>query len=302
MRARARSLGIFLTIIFLSLVLYTGFELYQLPNNIVNVIGDDNRSKVDRARQILSKTDKITIHQKLQEVEETLKRPNTQGGNRLQQAKEASYSVYIAFGFMLIAGLLLMFLLLAASYRTSSGTIVYVEKKEEDSQSEDNSGKSQKELLHEIEQHVVHLINTEDQLLQEQFDEFLQIICDRLQAGSGILYTVKTNKNQRFISLKSGYAYVMPDSGELSYEFGEGLAGQVAKTQRPIQTSSLPKGYAKVFSGLGESNPPYLTIMPILKNNQTLGVFEVSTFQAIDSNDYQKLESLFSQLADKFES
>jgi signal transduction histidine kinase/HAMP domain-containing protein/ActR/RegA family two-component response regulator len=58
---------------------------------------------------------------------------------------------------------------------------------------------------------------------------------------------------------------------------GESLIGQVAKTRRPIILDQLPAGYARIASAIGESRPVNVMIVPIVFEDQVLGVIEAGS-------------------------
>jgi signal transduction histidine kinase/ActR/RegA family two-component response regulator len=65
--------------------------------------------------------------------------------------------------------------------------------------------------------------------------------------------------------------------GLTSFEAGEGLAGQAAVERTPILITDVPAGYIKVGSGLGEAAPVSLAVLPILFEDQVLGVLELAS-------------------------
>ncbi len=58
---------------------------------------------------------------------------------------------------------------------------------------------------------------------------------------------------------------------------GEGLAGQAAIERKPILITDAPAGYLKVGSGLGEAAPVSVAVLPILFEDQVLGVLELAS-------------------------
>jgi HAMP domain-containing protein/signal transduction histidine kinase len=58
---------------------------------------------------------------------------------------------------------------------------------------------------------------------------------------------------------------------------GESLIGQVAKTRRPIVLDEVPAGYARIASAIGESRPVNVMIVPIVFEDQVLGVIEAGS-------------------------
>ena len=301
MRARARSLGlIIITTLFFLVVVYTGFELYQLPEQIIIQLDRTTAEKILEA-QLLAQDSAKTANERVLAMDQVLKQANTKVSDDIVTARATASFTYYAFGTMLILGLLLiMAILLTISVRKSADTIVYIDKKEED-EGEEQQHHEQASLLVGIEEKILQITPNEEAWGKDAFEATLRLICNSLQAGSGLLYQAFERKKKREIQVLAGYAFVMPDSGKITFEYGEGLAGQVAKTQRPMRATSLPEGYVKVFSGLGEASPPHLTILPILKSDQTIGVLELSTFFPINNQDFNMLETLCQQLSQKLE-
>jgi hypothetical protein len=71
--------------------------------------------------------------------------------------------------------------------------------------------------------------------------------------------------------------YGFMKGGRTSFETGEGLAGQAAVERTPILITDVPAGYIKVGSGLGEAAPVSLAVLPILFEDQVLGVLELAS-------------------------
>jgi signal transduction histidine kinase/HAMP domain-containing protein/ActR/RegA family two-component response regulator len=71
--------------------------------------------------------------------------------------------------------------------------------------------------------------------------------------------------------------YGFMKGGRTSFETGEGLAGQAAVERTPILITDVPAGYIKVGSGLGEAAPVSVAVLPILFEDQVLGVLELAS-------------------------
>jgi signal transduction histidine kinase/HAMP domain-containing protein/CheY-like chemotaxis protein len=72
-------------------------------------------------------------------------------------------------------------------------------------------------------------------------------------------------------------AYGFHRSGMTRFSPGEGLAGQAALDRVRILVEDAPPGYVTVGSGLGESAPTHLAVLPILFEDQVLGVLELAS-------------------------
>ena len=71
--------------------------------------------------------------------------------------------------------------------------------------------------------------------------------------------------------------YGFVKGGLTRFELGEGLAGQAALERKPILITDAPPGYLKVGSGLGEAAPVSVAVLPILFEDQVLGVLEIAS-------------------------
>lgn len=107
----------------------------------------------------------------------------------------------------------------------------------------------------------------------------LTVLCDQVQAGQGAVYKLKTTSSGSLYELAFGYALNFSESKVVQFESGEGLIGQAAKSGKQLYIDNVPKGYITILSGLGNSNPNYLLIVPVVVDNQTLGVLEIATFR-----------------------
>jgi len=137
--------------------------------------------------------------------------------------------------------------------------------------------------IQEVENILGQLFESE----QKKMEKVLWKVANDLEAVQGAIFLTKQkDAEMKKIELLAGYAYYLPESKVLTYEFGEGLAGQVAKDGRLVNISSIPEGYISVISGLGNSSPTNLILVPI-KNEQeeVLGVIEIASFRGFDQKD-----------------
>jgi HAMP domain-containing protein/GAF domain-containing protein len=72
-------------------------------------------------------------------------------------------------------------------------------------------------------------------------------------------------------------AYGFHRSGLTTFVLGEGLTGQAALDRTRILIDNVPSGYVTVGSGLGESAPASVVVLPILFEDQVLGVLELAS-------------------------
>src|SRR6202012_5940031 len=78
----------------------------------------------------------------------------------------------------------------------------------------------------------------------------------------------------------------------IQYRIRPALDGQGAKNKRPVVVDDIPHGYIKISSGLGEASPSKLAIMPIMFEDQVLGVVELASFSKFTPIQIAFLEQL----------
>src|SRR4029077_18623550 len=85
---------------------------------------------------------------------------------------------------------------------------------------------------------------------------------------------------QTELVLAAAYGY-SPRRSDMRSKFmiGEGLIGQAAFERKKIALTELPPGYIKVGSGLGDAPAADILVMPVLFEDQVLGVIELGSLR-----------------------
>jgi len=76
------------------------------------------------------------------------------------------------------------------------------------------------------------------------------------------------------------------------FALGEGLIGQAAVEAKPILVEDVPKDYITVASGLGEATPRNIIVLPVVFEEQVLGVIELASLQAVSEINRAFLEQI----------
>ena len=102
------------------------------------------------------------------------------------------------------------------------------------------------------------------------------------------------------LRLIAGYGLRTDKVAPIQYRLGQSLIGQVARSKRSIMVANLPEGYVKISSGLGEAPPANLAVLPILFEDQVLGVIELASFTPFTPVQTDFLEQLTETLGVNF--
>src|SRR5437763_1055946 len=94
------------------------------------------------------------------------------------------------------------------------------------------------------------------------------------------------------LKLMASYGYKKRKNVSNKFKPGEALVGQAALEKKPILITQPPDDYIKVTSGLGEAVPQNIIVMPVLFEEQVLGVIELASFRQFSDTHQQFLEQL----------
>jgi signal transduction histidine kinase/HAMP domain-containing protein/CheY-like chemotaxis protein len=94
------------------------------------------------------------------------------------------------------------------------------------------------------------------------------------------------------LRLIAGYGLRADKASPIQYRIGQSLIGQVARSKRSVVVAGVPEGYIKISSGLGEAAPANLAIVPIVFEDQVLGVIELASFGPFSPVQTDFLEQL----------
>lgn len=115
----------------------------------------------------------------------------------------------------------------------------------------------------------------------------LRKIAQLIDIQVGVFYFLNKNK----LGLISSYAYKIRKNLSNEFEIGEGLVGQCALEKKTIVLTHVPNDYIKINSGLGETSPDTIMVIPIQFENKLLGVIEIGKIGQFTEHDLNFLEN-----------
>ncbi|MFT5821149.1 MAG: PAS domain S-box-containing protein [Crocinitomix sp.] len=124
--------------------------------------------------------------------------------------------------------------------------------------------------------------------------EVLKYVSEFVGATVGTLYVTEEDGT---LSITAGYAFNIAKAKNKKIVPGEGLLGQVAQDRTIIQFKNIPNNYLKTTSSTGESSPSFILGVPMLYNNNLVGVLELGTFQEPDELKVKYLNDFADKIA-----
>jgi signal transduction histidine kinase/CheY-like chemotaxis protein/HAMP domain-containing protein len=115
-----------------------------------------------------------------------------------------------------------------------------------------------------------------------------------LSAQHGVFYTLVSpdNGEEPVLRYQAGYGYKERRHLATQFRLGEGLVGQCALEKERILLTDVPGDYVRINSGLGESHPLNIIVLPILFEGSVRAVVELASFSRFSATHQAFLDQL----------
>ena len=123
-------------------------------------------------------------------------------------------------------------------------------------------------------------------------------LVDYLEVNQGAIYILnEQDKDNPHFEMKSAVAYNREKYLRTNFGLTEGLVGRCAFEKLPVYLREIPEEYIKLTSGLGGAEPNYLLLVPLVINDNVLGVVELASFNEIPQYQIDFLQTLGENIA-----
>ncbi len=114
-----------------------------------------------------------------------------------------------------------------------------------------------------------------------------------VSAQQGVFYMMNGSAaEQPELHLLASYAFRERKGVSTRFKLGEGLVGQAALEKERILLTKVPPDYVQVSSGLGETAPRNIVVLPILFEGQVKAVMELSSLEQFSPMHHAFLDQL----------
>ena len=133
--------------------------------------------------------------------------------------------------------------------------------------------------------------NQED--AQQLADNLLSYLVNYTGANQGALFFLQEDGfGDQHLTLAASYAYDKKKYAEKTIKVGQGLVGQTYLEKKTTHMTKIPDRYVTITSGLGEATPNTLLLVPLIFNEQVMGILEIAAFSAFGPHQIAFLESV----------
>ncbi|MDQ1533399.1 MAG: hypothetical protein QOF28_1160, partial [Actinomycetota bacterium] len=115
-----------------------------------------------------------------------------------------------------------------------------------------------------------------------------------VSAQHGVFYSMANPADgaEPVLEFEAGYGYEQRRHLATSFRVGEGLVGQCAKEKKRILLTDVPDDYVRINSGLGESRPLNIIVLPVLFEGSVRAVIELASFSPFSVTHQSFLDQL----------
>ncbi|MFE6855329.1 HAMP domain-containing protein, partial [Streptomyces sp. NPDC057674] len=123
-------------------------------------------------------------------------------------------------------------------------------------------------------------------------DLVMDALTPLVAAQYGAFYLAEEGEGGVELGLVGSYGRPAGDRSRDRFRLGESLVGQAARGRRTIAAENVPADYVTISSGLGSTDRGSLVVLPVVVEDQVLGVIELMSFSPFTSVHRDFLEQL----------
>ncbi len=126
----------------------------------------------------------------------------------------------------------------------------------------------------------------------------IKYLVNYLKINQGGFYLLdKKSDGKKFFELTACLAFDRKKFADKTIEWEEGLIGRCAIEKDTIYMTDVPNEYITITSGLGQSNPSAILIVPLKVNDEVYGVIELASFSAFQPFEIEFVEKTAESIA-----
>jgi PAS domain S-box-containing protein len=141
---------------------------------------------------------------------------------------------------------------------------------------------------------ILRMHNNEINALAENV---IQELVGYLNASAGGFFLLSSEDEEVSLNLISSFAFDRKKYLKKQFSLGEGLVGTCALEKEKIVLTDIPEDYINISSGLGESRPRSLILIPLKFEDQILGIIEIASISQFKDFEIEFVESLAESIA-----
>lgn len=122
-------------------------------------------------------------------------------------------------------------------------------------------------------------------------------LVEYLDSSQGALFVLKEEETEKHLELLSSYAYKRKKYIKKKIEIGEGLVGQAFDEGKTIYLTDIKTDHYNIQTGLGESKPSSILIVPLKEEERIEGIIEIASLKELEKHQIEFIESIGESIA-----
>jgi PAS domain S-box-containing protein len=119
-----------------------------------------------------------------------------------------------------------------------------------------------------------------------------------INAIQGGFYILKNgDTDEKHFEMTAFFAYDRKKFANQKIKWGDGLIGTSAEEQRTIYITDIPDDYVNVTSGLGQTNPCSVLVVPLIKEGELFGVIELASLNQLQQYEIDFINKIAENIA-----
>ena len=150
------------------------------------------------------------------------------------------------------------------------------------------------------------LLRQEHNSIGQMADELLSQLVRYMKINQAGLFILNEPEHDEppYLELIGAFAYdrkkYLEKQVVLEEGGAEGLVGQVYQQKKIMHLQNVPPQYIKITSGLGGAVPRALLLVPLVSNEQCMGVLELAAFKPFEEHEVEFAEQISQAIATSF--
>jgi hypothetical protein len=151
--------------------------------------------------------------------------------------------------------------------------------------------------------HFAEILRSERENVSELSFIIIRELVIFLNVEMGTIFlTTDGEGEEKMVETIAGYAYDRRKYINKKFAFGEGLPGTCALEKEKIYINELPEDYSDIISGVGQTKPGYVLLVPLKTGEEIFGILELASFRALEKHELAFVDQLAESIASTLQS
>lgn len=142
------------------------------------------------------------------------------------------------------------------------------------------------------------ILRSERENVLELSYNIIQKLVTYLSIEMGTLFlTSELEGEEASLESLASYAYDRRKYIKKTFKFGEGLPGTCALEKEKIYINEVPNSYSDVISGVGQTKPRFVLLVPLKIEDEVFGVVELASFRELEAFELEFVDEIAESIA-----